>query len=85
MLQKFRSEIEKLCIEQQINLVTKTKRSNCATYIKELIAKMKPNRLNKNYDYTKNAMYNTTANNGSDANSTFIKQTLLFEEKITNL
>ena len=85
MLRKFRSEVEKLCIEQEINLVTKIKRSNCATYIKELIAKMKPNRLNNNYDYTKNAMFTTTANNNSVVNSTFIKQTLLFEEKMTNL
>jgi hypothetical protein len=85
MLQKFRSEVEKLCIEQEINLVTKIKRSNCSTYIKELIAKMKPKRLNNNYDYTKNAMFTTTTNNNSVVNSTFIKQTLLFEEKMTNL
>lgn len=89
-LRRLRTEVEHICKEQNINLTTTCKRIQCKAYILELIKKLE--RIEQNESHTSyieppqiNSTYSSLANDENNSMSSFVKQTLQFEENMCNI
>ncbi len=71
-LRRFCSEVEHLCLQQQMKVTTQSKQSNCEAYIKELIARLKQKGKSSNQNAVNHASQSETSNT-NDINSNFVK------------